>query len=261
MMPVKVGEVRLERDHDGQVAVLTLSRPHRMNAITWEMRERILDHFCAIDGDAQIRVVVVRAEGDTFSPGGDIPGFTEVEPHELIDLGHNLTAPARSPKPVIVAIDGYCLGAGLELSMACDIRVATRRSEFGQPEIRLGMIPGSGGSQRLLRYLGLSRAKYYILTGERFSAQQAYDWGLLAALVEDREALDAEVERLVRLLVGHSPLALRVAKEVIDAGADGPLQTGIELERKAYALLRTTHDFAEGVDAFVNKRKPLFTGT
>src|SRR5437764_3866966 len=247
-MPLTGGEIRLERDHDGAVAVLTLSRPDKLNAITWEMRGRMLEHFREIDPDPKIRVVVIRGEGETFSPGGDIPGFMEVEPHEFVDLGQNLTAPARSPKPVIVAIDGYCFGAGLELSMACDIRVATRRSQFGQPEIRLGMIPGSGGSQRLLRYLGRSRAKYYILTGDRFSAQQAYDWGLLASLADDPEGLDAEVERIVGTLLGYSPLALRLAKDVIDAGADAPLQTGIELERKAYSVLRATHDFAEGVD-------------
>jgi len=260
-MTLTGGEIRFEREHDGRVAALTLSRPDKLNAITWEMRGRMLEHFREIDADEQIHVVVIRGEGETFSPGGDIPGFMEVEPHEFIDLGHNLTAPARSPKPVIVAIDGYCFGAGLELSMACDIRVATRRSQFGQPEIRLGMIPGSGGSQRLVRYIGRSRAKYYILTGERFSAQQAHDWGLLASMVDDREALEAEVQRIVGILLGHSPLALRVAKEVIDAGADGPLATGIELERKAYSLLRATHDFAEGVDAYVNKRKPAFTGS
>ncbi|MBV9197918.1 MAG: enoyl-CoA hydratase/isomerase family protein [Solirubrobacterales bacterium] len=260
-MALTGGEFRLEREHDGRVAVLTLSRPDRMNAITWEMRGQMLERFREIDADEQIRVVVIRQEGEQFSPGGDIPGFMEVEPHEFIDLGHNLTAPARSPKPVIVAIDGYCFGAGLELSMSCDIRVATRRSQFGQPEIRLGMIPGSGGSQRLVRYIGRSRAKYYIMTGERFSAEEAHAWGLLASIVEDREGLEAEVRRIVETLLGHSPLALRMAKEVIDAGADGPLQTGIELERKAYSLLRATHDFAEGVDAFVNKRKPEFTGS
>jgi 2-oxoglutaroyl-CoA hydrolase len=255
------GEFRLQREHGGRVAVLTLSRPERMNAITWEMRGQMLERFREIDADDQVRVVVIRQEGEQFSPGGDIPGFMEVQAHEFIDLGHNLTAPARSPKPVIVAIDGYCFGAGLELSMACDIRVATRRSQFGQPEIRLGMIPGSGGSQRLVRYLGRSRAKYYIMTGERFSAEQAHDWGLLASIADDAEALDAEVQRIVEMLLGYSPLALRMAKEVIDAGADGPLATGIELERKAYSLLRATHDFAEGVDAFVNKRKPEFTGS
>jgi 2-oxoglutaroyl-CoA hydrolase len=260
-MPLTGGEIRFERDHEGHVAVLTLSRPDKLNAITWEMRQTMLDHFAQIDPDPDIRVVVIRGEGETFSPGGDIPGFMEVGPTDFIDLGYNLTAPARSPKPVIVAVDGYCFGAGLELSMACDIRVATRRSQFGQPEIRLGMIPGSGGSQRLSRYLGRSRAKYYILTGERFSAEQAHAWGLVASLVDDADALDLEVERIVGMLLGYSPLALRLAKEVIDAGVDAPLATGIELERKAYSLLRASHDFAEGVDAYVNKRKPEFTGS
>ncbi|MEA2269126.1 MAG: 2-oxoglutaroyl-CoA hydrolase [Solirubrobacteraceae bacterium] len=260
-MALTGGDVLLSREHDGRVAVLTISRPDKMNTITWEMRGKVEDHFKVIDRDDDIQVVVIRGEGDVFSPGGDIPGFMELEPEAFIDLGRNLTAPARSPKPVIVAIDGYCLGAGLELSMSCDIRVATRRTQFGQPEIRLGMIPGSGGSQRLARYLGVSRAKYYILTGERFTGEQAHDWGLVASLVEDGDALDAEVDRIVTTLLGYSPLALRVAKEVIDAGVDGPLATGIELERKAYSLLRATGDFAEGVDAYVAKRKPQFTGS
>jgi 2-oxoglutaroyl-CoA hydrolase len=260
-MALTGGDVLFSRESDGRVAVLTLSRPERMNVITWEMRGKVEDHFKTIDADDDIRAVVIRGDGDQFSPGGDIAGFMELEPEAFIDLGRNLTAPARSPKPVIAAIDGFCLGAGLELSMSCDIRIATQRSEFGQPEIRLGMIPGSGGSQRLARYLGVSRAKYYILTGERFTAQQANDWGLVASVVDDADALDAEIERITKTLVNYSPLALRVAKEVIDAGVDGPLATGIELERKAYSLLRATSDFAEGVDAYVAKRKPQFSGT
>jgi 2-oxoglutaroyl-CoA hydrolase len=210
-MPLTGGEVRLERERDGRVAGLTLSRPGKLNAITWGMRQQMLEHFQEIDSDPQIQLVVIRGEGEAFSPGGDIAGFMEVEPRDFLDLGENLTAPARSPKPVLAAIDGYCFGAGLELSMACDIRIATRRSQFGQPEIRLGMIPGSGGSQRLVRYLGRSRAKYYIMTGERFSAEQAHAWGLVASLVEDAESLEAEVERMVSTLLDHSPLALRLA--------------------------------------------------
>jgi 2-oxoglutaroyl-CoA hydrolase len=260
-MALTGGDVIFTREHDGQIAVLTLSRPEKMNSITWEMRGIVEEHFKTIDRDDDIKVVVIKGEGEQFSPGGDIAGFMELEPEAFIDLGRNLTAPARSPKPVIVAVDGFCLGAGLELSMSCDIRIATRRSEFGQPEIRLGMIPGSGGSQRLARYLGVSRAKYYIMTGERFTAEQAHDWGLVAKLVDDAEALDAEVDRVARILIGYSPLALRLAKEVIDAGVDGPLATGIELERKAYSLLRATSDFAEGVDSYVNKRKPKFIGS
>jgi 2-oxoglutaroyl-CoA hydrolase len=260
-MPLTGGDVRLTSEKDGRVAVLTLSRPEKMNAITWEMRGKISDHFARIDRDDAIKAVVLRGEGDVFSPGGDIPGFMELEPQDFLDLGHSLTAPSRSPKPVIAAIDGYCMGAGLELSMSCDIRIATERSQFGQPEIRLGMIPGSGGSQRLARFLGPSRAKYYIMTGERFDAEQALAWGLLAKSVPDRQALDVEVDRVVTALAGYSPLALRMAKEVTDAGFEAPLESAIELERKAYSFLRASNDFAEGVSAYIDKRKPQFTGT
>lgn len=259
-MALTGGDIILSREKEGRVAVLTVSQPGKMNVITWEMRERMAERFAEIDRDDNVHVVVIRGADGQFTPGGDIQGFVEVEPIDFTDLGHNLTAPARSPKPVIVAIDGYCLGAGLELSMSCDIRVATRRSQFGQPEMRLGMIPGSGGTQRLARLLGLSRAKYYVLTGERFTAEQAHEWGLVAAVAEDATALDAEVDRIVETLLGYSSLALRTAKEVLDKGVDGPLYTGIELERKAYAMLRSSRDFQEGVQAFQEKRAPKFTG-
>ena len=260
-MPLTGGEVQLSHERDGKVAVLTLSRPDKMNSITWEMRGQIEDRFREIDADEDVLAVVIRGDGEMFSPGGDIPGFMEVEPTDFIDLGRNLTAPSRSPKPVIAAIDGYCLGAGLELAMSCDIRIATRRTELGQPEMRLGMIPGSGGTQRLSRLIGRSRAKYYVLTGERFTAEQAYDWGLLAKLAEDENDLDVQLDKLLDTLTGNSALAMRLAKEVLDAGIDGPLATGIELERKAYSLLRASHDFAEGVEAYKEKRKPVFTGS
>ena len=257
-MALTGGEIRLERGHGGRAAYLTLDHG-AYNVITWQTRAAMAERFAEIDADGDVQVVVIRGAGEHFSSGGDIAGFMEVDPIDFTDLGQQATAASRSPKTVIAAVDGYCFGVGFEVALSADIRVATRRSRFALPEINLGMIPGSGGTQRLARLVGLSRAKYHVLTGERITAEQAADWGL-AQFAEDREALDAEVERLVQRMLGLSPLAARTAKEVLDRGVDAPLQAGVELERKAYAMLRSSHDFAEGVAAFTEKRQPEFRG-
>ncbi|MFP5071231.1 enoyl-CoA hydratase/isomerase family protein [Pseudonocardia nantongensis] len=258
-MALTGGDVVLERGHDGQIAYLTLSHG-KYTVVTMEMRRLVAERFAEIDRDPQIRVVVVRSDGEHFTSGGDIAGFMEVDPIDLTDLGHDVTAPARSTKPVIAAIDGYCFGVGLEMVLSCDIRLGTPRTQLALPEMNLGMIPGSGGTQRLARLIGLSRAKFHIMTATRIKAEQALDWGLLAGLYEDRDALYSDVDAIARKMAGFSPAALRTAKEVLDRGVDGPLYTGIELERKAYSMLRATEDFAEGVKAFGEKRTPNFTG-
>ena len=204
-----------------------------------------------------MRVVVIRSDGEHFTSGGDIAGFMEVDPVDFTDLGHNVTAPARSTKPVIVAIDGYCFGVGLELALSCDIRLATERSRFALPEMNLGMIPGSGGTQRLSRLIGLSRAKYHIMTARRITGQQAADWGVARRAARrprgagrgDRGARH-DAAGLLADGAAHRP------RRCSTAGIDAPLYTGIELERKAYAMLRASHDFAEGVAAFGEKRTP-----
>lgn len=258
-MALTGGEVKYSLSHDNRIANLTISNG-RLNIITMEMRALVQERFKEIDSNPEVVAVVIRGDGEHFTSGGDIAGFMEVEPFDLTDLGQDVTAPARSPKPVITAVDGYCFGVGLELALSTDIRVATRRSEFALPEMKLGMMPGSGGTQRLARLIGLSRAKYHILTAERISAAKAEDWGLITSATETREDLESEVERIVQLFLNYSPVALRTAKEVLDRGIDGPLATGVELERKSYSMLRATHDFAEGVAAFAEKRRPKFEG-
>lgn len=258
-MALTGGDVVLEREHDGRVAYLTLSHG-KYTVVTMEMRRLVAERFAEIDRDPQVRVVVVRSDGQHFTSGGDIAGFMEVDPIDLTDLGHDVTAPARSSKPVIAAIDGYCFGVGLEMVLSCDIRLGTPRTQLALPEMNLGMIPGSGGTQRLARLIGISRAKFHIMTATRIQAEQALDWGILAGLYDDRDALYENVDALALKMAGFSPAALRTAKEVLDRGVDGPLYTGIELERKAYSMLRATEDFAEGVKAFGEKRTPNFTG-
>ena len=153
-MALTGGEVRLTRGHDGRVAYLTLDHgPY--NIITWETRQVMAERFTEIDNDPDVRVVVIRGAGEHFSSGGDIAGFMEVEPIDFTDLGQQVTAPSRSPKIVLSAVDGYCFGVGFELALSSDIRVATERSRFALPEMNLGMIPGSGGTQRLARLIGL----------------------------------------------------------------------------------------------------------
>ena len=254
------GNLILRHQRGGGVAEIIIDRPAKKNAITWQMRARMEEIFQGIDRDDTVRAVVIRGAGEeAFSSGGDVAGFLEHEPHEFVDLGENLCAPERSPKPVIAAIDGFCLGAGLELAMSCDIRIATTRAEFGQPEIRLGMIPGSGGTQRLSRLIGLTRAKDMILTGRRISSRQALDWGLVTSVVEPPD-LDEEVNRYLDMFLTYSPLALKLAKQVINKGAEAPLSAALEMERKAYSLLRGSHDYVEGVRAFLERRDPTFEG-
>jgi enoyl-CoA hydratase/carnithine racemase len=228
--------------------------------MTVAMRNEFPGIFAGLEADAGVRVVVVRgAGGKAFSAGGDVAEFLTLAPADLEMWGDTLTSAERFRKPVIAAIDGYTMGAGLELAVACDVRIATRRSEFAFPEVRLGMIPGSGGTQRALRLIGMTRAKLFMMTGQRISAERAEAWGLITQAVPD-DGLDAAVDALAGELAERAPLALRTLKMVLNRGADAPLDTALELERKAYAWLRSTHDYEEGVKSFVEKRPPKYRG-
>ncbi len=183
----------------------------------------------------------------------------ERSPEELSVLHKNVAAPERSPKPVIAQLQGYTFGVGLEIALACDFRVASDTTLLALPELKLGMIPGSGGTQRVARIAGLGRAKDMIMRARRIPAAEAYQWGLLT-LVTPQDELEAAVQSLVDELLEFSPLALRTLKQVLNASQEGPLSSGLEIEGYAYGMLRSTDDFKEGVDAFYSKRKPNFTG-
>jgi 2-oxoglutaroyl-CoA hydrolase len=249
---------RVERDPDRSVATVTLDRQEKLNRVAIGARDELARVFDELGADPDVRVIVLAGAGEkAFTAGGDVAGFLERTPDQLSRLADNVAAPERCPKPVIAALHGFTLGVGFELAMACDIRIAASDTEMGLPEINLGMIPGSGGTQRMARIAGMGRAKEAIMRGRRIPADEALSWGLVNEVVAPDE-LGARVGALADELAGKAGLALAMAKRVIGHAYDGPLQVGLELEGLAYGLLRSTHDFTEGVEAFVEKRKPSF---
>jgi 2-oxoglutaroyl-CoA hydrolase len=250
--------LRLERD--GDVATITLDLPEKLNRVSMAARDQLAGLFEELGSDDGVRVIVLTGAGDkAFTAGGDIAGFLEREPEELSRLAWNVAAPERCPKPVIAKLRGYAFGVGLELALACDFRVAAEDVELALPEVKIGMLPGSGGTQRLARMVGLGRAKDMVLRGRRVGAEEALAIGLVTEVVAATE-LDTAVSSLVDELRALSPLALALAKRVLNHAYDGPLALGLELEGLAYGLMRSTHDFREGVEAFGEKRPPRFEG-
>ena len=249
----------VERDDTRALATITLDVPGKFNRVSMLARDQLRAVFEEFDRDEGIRFVVLTGAGGAFTAGGDIPGFLEKSPWHVSRLADNVAAPERCTKPVIAALRGYVFGVGLELALACDFRLAADDVQLGFPEVTIGMIPGSGGTQRLARLVGLGRAKDLIMRGRRIGAEDALSLGLVTEVVPAGE-LDAAVDRLIEELSQHSPLALAMAKRVLNHAYSGPLPLGLELEGLAYGLLQQTHDFREGVEAFGGKRPPKFEG-
>jgi 2-oxoglutaroyl-CoA hydrolase len=246
-------------ERDGTVATVTLDVPGKLNRVSLAARRQLAAAFAELGEDATVRVVVLTGAGGAFTAGGDIASFLSAGVDEMTRLAFNVASPERCPKPVIARIEGYCLGVGFELALACDFRVCSDDAQLGLPEIGLGMIPGSGGTQRLARLVGLSRAKDVIMRRKRISAQDALDWGLVSEVVPAAE-LDDAVGRVIADLDALSPVALAMAKRVLNHVYDAPLHVGLDLEGLAYGVLKSTEDFREGVEAFVEKRAPRFEG-
>jgi 2-oxoglutaroyl-CoA hydrolase len=250
---------RFEAADERGVATITLDVPGKLNRVSMAARDQLATLFAELDRDDAVRFVVFAGAGGQFTAGGDIAGFLERSPWEVSQLARNVAAPENCSKPVIARLDGYVFGVGFELALASDFRIAAENVQLALPEATIGMIPGSGGTQRLARMIGLGRAKDVVMRGRRLGADEALALGLVTRVVPIDE-LDSAVAELVDELQRHSPLALKMAKRVLNAAYDGPLHIGLELEGMAYGLLQQTHDFREGVEAFGEKRRPEFTG-
>lgn len=243
---------------------ITLNRPHRLNAMTLEMCDEILSAIEEAEADKEVRCVVFTGAGDrAFSVGADLTTFAGVTMMGAVDAsakGHDLMGKIESmPKPTIAAINGFCLGGGLEFASACDFRIAAEHAELGQPEIRLGLIPGWGGTQRLAKLVGLAKAKEFIMVGDRVPAQEALRLGLVHKVVPTQKFKE-EVKSFAKKLVEGPPIALGLAKRALNFGTQVPLDVGLKVESQAFGMVAATKDVIEGVSAFMEKRKPEFKG-
>ncbi|MEJ8570613.1 enoyl-CoA hydratase-related protein [Microbaculum marinum] len=253
--------VLLERPSPA-VAVVRLNRPEVRNALDLAVRKELAGIFWTLAEDAELRAVVLTGDARSFAAGADIQDMSRID---AVEMYHRHTerlwgAVGDCPVPVIAAVNGYALGGGLELAMHADIIVAGGGAKFGQPEVNVGIMPGAGGTQRLTRAVGKFRAMYLCLTGQIIDAEEAYRMGLVSVLTEDTDVVDRALQIAGRI-AQLPPIAVAQIKEVILAGPDAPLSTALALERKAVQLLFATRDKQEGMQAFLDGRKPQFTGS
>ena len=246
---------------DQHVRLITVNRPEVRNALRTRTLEEIADVLDAADADPEIRACVITGSTDFFAAGADIKEMAGTGPVEVMRdprQAHRRRID-RFSKPLIAAVNGYALGGGCELAMQADIVIAGDNARFGQPEINLGIIPGAGGTQRLIRAVGQSLAMKMVLSGEAIDARRALEAGLVAEVSPPELTLEKALE-LARTIAGKPSLAVRLAKDVMRKAAEGSLSSGLDYERKAFTVLAATDDRNEGLAAFLEKRKPRFTG-
>lgn len=246
------------------VALITLNRPKALNALSTPLMLEINRALDEAENDVDVGAVVLTGSERAFAAGADIKEMKDKEFAEVYksDFLHNWTRVTQMRKPVIAAVSGYALGGGCELAMMCDIILASPTAKFGQPEINLGIIPAAGGTQRLTRAIGKSRAMELVLTGRNFSAQEAEQWGLVSRIVGEGEGeVLKEAVKLASTISSKGRIAVQAAKEAVNSAYELSLKEGLRLERRLFHPLFATNDQKEGMGAFAEKRKPTFTHT
>jgi enoyl-CoA hydratase/carnithine racemase len=255
------GAAMVKEERHGAVVLLQLDRPEARNALSPELMEELGGALERADHDPDVRAIVIAGSDEVFAAGADIRALRDRT------FGETLFHPtsvfwkrvAGCRTPLVAGVSGFALGGGCELALACDMIVASDTAEFGQPEITLGIIPGGGGTQRLVRVLGKQRAMELVLTGRRFSAQEALEWGIVNRIAKRGAWLNETID-LARVVASGPPVAAKLAKQAVLAADDAGLSAGLEQERRLYELAMATEDRVEGMSAFLEKRKPDFRG-
>ncbi len=249
-----------ERPAEG-VGLIRINRPEARNALNLEVRKLIGEHLTAMTDDDTVRCIVLTGNEKSFAAGADIKEMADAGTIDMLLRGTQKMWRTiyGCPKPVIAAVSGFALGGGCELAMTCDIIIAGESAKFGQPEVKIGIIPGGGGTQRLPRTIGKYKAMRYVLTGDLFGAKEAFDMGLVSEIVPDAE-VEKRAVAMAAQIAELAPLAIQQTKESVLRGMDASLETGLTLETRTLQMLFASKDQKEGMAAFIEKRKPKFTG-
>ena len=244
-----------------RVGIVSIARAERRNALNLQVKQEVVEQVQAFAADDEVAVIVLTGEGGYFVAGTDIAEMAAMRPtdHVRLETDRVFHVVRGSPKPVIAAVEGYALGGGCELALACDLIVAADDAQFGQPEIRVGIMPGAGGTQRLLRTAGRYKAALWCLTGQMIPAREAFATNFVSELVPQGQALARSVE-IGRQISAMPPLAVQAIREAMRLGADVPLETGLGLERRLFERLFDSDDQKEGMRAFLEKRKAAYRG-